>query len=250
MPDELPVRLHCFPHSAEGAAVFDGWATNVGPGVEPVPVLLPGSAQRRSEPRLTTHDALLADVLPQFTDPGPEPYVLYGQGLGAIAALAVTRALHEAGLPGPALLAVGAYPPSHVPSRLPDARGVTDTELHHLLSGNGAVPSTSDEGVFLRAALPVLRAETELAQSLHEAARTPSPAGPLTTPVLVVASAENPLASPSIADDWSQWTVGPTWVRTVPGHHFFVRGTRGLPRLLGRACRVARRLVREPEPVG
>lgn len=249
MSDEQPVRLHCFAHSAEGVFVFDDWAASVGPGVEPVPVLLPGCKQRRTEPRVSTHEALLADVLPRFTDPHPGPFVLYGHGLGAMIALAVTRALHEAGLPGPALLAVASCLPPHMPPELPDARGATDEELLHVLGGRGAVPPSSDEGIFLRAMLPVLRADLELAQALHEAARMPCPAGPLTTPVLVVASRDNPPAPPAAADGWRQWTEGPAWLRTAPGHHFFVRGGRELPRLLGRACRVTRRLLKDPAPV-
>ncbi|MFD3701212.1 thioesterase II family protein [Streptomyces sp. NPDC058646] len=249
MSDEQPVRLHCFAHSAEGVSAFGTWAGSVGPGVEAVTALLPGSAGRRTEPRVTTREALLADLLPRFADPQAGPYVLYGQGLGAMVAFTLTRALHEAGLPGPALLAVGACRPPHVPSELPDARGTTDAELLSILDGNGAVPPGSDEGIWLRAMLPVLRVDLELAQSLEEAARTPSPAGPLTTPILVVASQGNPLAPPEIADGWRLWTQGPARLRVVPGHHFFAGG-RELPRLLGRACRVARRLVREPAAVG
>lgn len=249
MPDEQPVRLHCFAHSPEGVCVFDDWAASVGPGVEPIPVLLPGCKQRRAEPRLTTHEALLADLLPLFTGPRPDPFVLYGHGLGAMIALTVTRALHEAGLPGPALLAVGAYSPPRMPPEFPDARRATDDELLKVLSGNGAVPPCSDEGIFLRAMLPLLRADLELAQALQEAARMPLLAGPLTTPVLVVASQDNPLAPPSTADGWRQWTEGPTWLRTVPGRHFFARGGRELPRLLGRVCRLTRRLLHEPAGV-
>ncbi|MFE4263105.1 thioesterase II family protein [Streptomyces sp. NPDC056883] len=249
MTDEQPIRLHCFAHSAEGVSIFRNWAGSVGPGVEPVPALLPGSEGRRSEPRVTTREALLADLLPRFSDPHAAPYVLYGQGLGAMVAFTLTRALHEAGLPGPALLAVGACPPPHVPSDLPDARGTTDAELLSILGGNGAVPPRSDEGIWLRAMLPLLRVDLELAQSLEEAARRPAPAGPLTTPILAVASQGNPLAPPKIADGWRLWTEGPAWLRVVPGHHYFTDG-RELPRLLGRACRITRRLVREPEPVG
>ncbi|MEU3794800.1 thioesterase II family protein [Streptomyces fructofermentans] len=250
MPDEQPVRLHCFAHSADGVHVFDDWTAGVGPGVEPVPVLLPGGAARRGEPRTTTHRALLADLLPSFTGPHRAPYVLYGHGLGALMALTVTRALHEAGLPGPALLAVGACSLTHLPAGLPDVRRASDDELLHVLAGRGAVPPGSDEGIWLRAALPVLRADLELAQALHEATARPPAAGPLTTPVLVVASQDNPLAPSSVADGWRARTQGPTWVRTVPGRHFFVRGGRELPRLLGRACRVARRLTKHPAPVG
>ncbi|MFE1444207.1 thioesterase II family protein [Streptomyces sp. NPDC058739] len=247
MPDEQPVRLHCFAHSAEGVTAFDGWAASVGPGVEPVPVPLPGSARRRTASRPATSEALLADVLPRFTDPDPAPYVFYGHGLGALAAYTVARALHEEGLPGPALLAVGACPPPHAPSGLPDVRGVSDAELLRILSGNGSVPSTSDEGIFLRAVLPDLRADLELAQALREAAHRHSPAGPLTTPLLVVTAEDDLL--PAADDGWSRWTVGPAWLRTVPGGPFPLRD-QWLPRLLGRACRVTRRIVREFTPVG
>ncbi|MEU9109776.1 thioesterase domain-containing protein [Streptomyces xanthophaeus] len=249
MSDEQPVRLHCFSHSAEGVSAFSTWAGSVGPGVEPVPALLPGCEGRRAEPRVTTREALLADLLPRFSDPQAGPYVLYGQGLGAMVAFTLTRALHEAGLPGPALLAVGACRPPHVPSELPDARGASDDELLNILDRTGSVPPNSDEGIWLRSMLPVLRVDLELAQSLEQAAREPSPAGPLTTPILVVASQGNLLAPPEIADGWRRWTEGPARLRVVPGHHFFAGG-RELPRLLGRACRVARRLVREPLPVG
>ncbi|WP_328499785.1 thioesterase domain-containing protein [Streptomyces sp. NBC_00457] len=250
MSDEQPVRLHCFAHSAGGVSVFDGWAESTGPGVEVRAVSLPGEQRRRSEPRVTTHEALLADLLPPFTGPRCGPYVLYGHGLGALVALTVTRALHEAGVPGPALLAVSACPPPHTPSALPDVRGATDADVLHLLGGQGAVPPGSDEGIVLRAMLPVLRADLELAKALEEAARTPSSTGPLTTPVLVVSSQANPLAPPTITDGWWQWTQGPVRSRTVPGRHFFVRGGRELPRLLGRACRVAGRLARQRVPVG
>ncbi|MDO0930197.1 hypothetical protein QQY66_00095 [Streptomyces sp. DG2A-72] len=64
MPDDQPVRLHCFAHSAGGVSVFDGWAERAGPGVEVRALCLPGGERRRSEPRVTTHEALLADVLP------------------------------------------------------------------------------------------------------------------------------------------------------------------------------------------
>ncbi|MEX1656976.1 thioesterase domain-containing protein [Streptomyces pseudovenezuelae] len=250
MSDDQPVRLFCFPNSPEGVSVFDGWAAKVGAGVQPVPISLPGGGERRVEPRVTTGAALLADVMPQFTDPDPGPFILYGQALGAMAALTVARALHETGRPGPALLVVGAWPESHPPVRPADPRQATDEELLDVLSGNGAVPVGSDEAVWLRAMLPALRADLEFAHDLYALAGRPQPTGPLTTPVLVLDAGDDRPNSPSAADNWRQWTGGPVRSRTVPGHHFFRRGTRDLPRLLGRICRVADRLARKPAPIG
>lgn len=250
MSVDRPVRLYCFAHGAEGVFAFGDWAAEVGPGVEPVPVLLPGSTRRRTEPRLTTREALLAEVLPLFTGPRPGPFALYGHGLGALTALTVVRALHEAGLPGPVFLGAGAWPPPHPPAGLPDVRRASDTELLHTLSGGGAVPPRSDEGILLRAVLPELRADLELARELREAAARPWHGGPLTTPVLVVTSEDDlPSAAADGADSWREWTLGPVRSRTVPGHLMALGGGE-LPQLLGRACRVARRLLPESAPVG
>ncbi|MBQ1094458.1 thioesterase II family protein [Streptomyces sp. B93] len=243
MSDEPPVRLYCFAHSGNGVSVFDGWAAHTGPGVEPVPVRLPAATAWPTGPAPATRQALLNATLPQVTPTGAAPYAMYGHGLGAVIALTVAQALTEARLPGPCLLAVGACAPP-----TPPGGHISDHDLLHQLGGH--IPPASDEGVFLRAMLPVLRADLELARSLHEAARRPLSTGPLTTPLLVVASQSNPLAPPAAADGWHAWTKGPRWQRTVPGHHFFVRGGRQLPRLLGRACRVARRLAQEPAPAG
>lgn len=249
MSVDRPVRMYCFAHSAEGVFAFGDWAAHVGTDVEPVPVLLPGCAQRRGEPRVTTRTALLAEVLPLFRGPRPGPYALYGHGLGALAALTVARALHEAGLPGPVFIGVGAWPPPPPPAGLPDVRRAADTELLRVLSGGGAVPPGSDESVHLRAVLPVLRADLELAQDLREAADRPWRAGPLTTPVLVVSSEDDPPTAADAAGDWRKWTLGPVRSRTVPGR-LLARGSGELPQLLGRACRVARRLLPESAPVG
>ncbi|MFD5899744.1 thioesterase II family protein [Streptomyces sp. NPDC060366] len=250
MSVEGPVRLYCFAHSPEGVSAFGGWAARTGPGVEPVPVLLPGCTRRRSEPRVRTRTALLAEVLPLFTGPRPGPYALYGHGLGALAALTAARALHEAGLPGPVFLGAGAWPPPLPPAGTVDVRRATDTELLHALGGGGAVPPGSDEGILLRAALPVLRADLELAQDLREEAVRPWRAGPLTTPVLLVASDDDgPQAAACAAGNWREWTLGPVRSRTLPDR-LLARGSGELPRLLGRACRVARRLLPESAPVG
>ncbi|MCX0241593.1 thioesterase II family protein [Streptomyces drozdowiczii] len=252
MPDERPVRLHCFAHAGAGVSAFYGWGPRLGPGVETVPHLLPGRERRRSEPRLTRPAGLLADQLPHFTgesgESGEAPYILYGHSLGALVAYSVTRALHEAGLPGPALLVVGACPPPDELSALADQCRAGDEELLRMLGEAGALPTRARPGDFWhQTVLPVLRDDLVLAHELRTAAREPSPAGPLTVPVLAVAGADDPLAQPEAMAQWRAWTTGPFAVRTVPGDHFFLRGHE-LPRLVGRAARVVRRLA--PQPAG
>lgn len=246
MTDEQRVRLYCFAHAGAGVSAFYGWRRVMGPHVEPVPVLLPGREARRAEPRPTTRAELLADVLPLFTEPPPGPYVLYGHSLGALVAHTVTLALHEAGLPGPALLVLGACPPPDTGSDLSDACRAPDDDLLALLTDLDALPSGAAPGGFWhRAVLPVLRDDLALAQALRTAARRPPATGLPAVPLLTVAGTDDPLAPPAVTAGWSGFTAGPVRHRTVPGDHFFVRG-RELPLLLDRACRVVRRLAPAP----
>lgn len=243
MPHEQPVRLYCFAHAGAGVSAFHGWAASVGPGVMPVPVLLPGRDRRSGEPRATTREALLRDVLHLFTDAPAAPYVLYGHGLGALVCYTVARALHEMGLPGPALLAVGACTPPHMPPESAYALGVPEAELLRTLDQMGVVPAGTELGeIRTPAKKQVLRDDLALDRALRAAARTPPSAGPLTTPLLVVTGDDDALASPAVAEGWRAWTEGPTRLRTVSHGHLFVRGPE-LPRRLGQACRVVRRLT-------
>ncbi|MFJ9033476.1 thioesterase II family protein [Streptomyces sp. NPDC102274] len=241
MPDEQPVRLHCFAHAGAGVSSFHGWPADLGRAVEPVPHTLPGRESRRREPRVVRREALLAEAMGTFTRAPSGPYVLYGHSLGALVAHTITRALHGAGLPGPALLAVGACPPPDAPSPLSEAHDAPDERLLRLLDEIGALPEgAAPGGLWHRAVLPVLRDDLALADDLRTTAREPAAAGPLSVPLLIVAGADDPVAQPAVMEGWRRWSTGPTAVRTVPGDHFFVRGHE-LPRLLGRACRVVRR---------
>lgn len=244
MSDAQPVRLHCFAHAGAGVSAFHGWPAALGTGATPVPHLLPGREARRHEPRITSREALLSEVMGIFTNQPPGPYVLYGHSLGAMVAYTLTRALHEAGLPGPALLALGACPPPDTASGLADACRDGDERLLALLGELGALPEGALPGGFWhRAVVPVLRDDLLLADALRTAAREPAPAGPPPVPLLIVSGADDPLVPTAAMEGWRAWSTGLAVSRTVPGDHFFVRG-KHLPRLLGRACRVVRRTAR------
>ncbi|MFJ4843260.1 thioesterase II family protein [Streptomyces sp. NPDC088746] len=238
-----PVRLYCFAHAGAGVSVFHGWARRTGPGVEPVPVLLPGRGGRRQEPRLTGRDSLVAHLMDRISVTAGQPYALYGHSLGAMVAHTLTQALHEEGMPLPALLAVGACPPPDETSKLSDACESSDDDLLEMLHIMGALPDGAEaRRYWRRASLPVLRDDLRLAGALRIAARTSAAAhGPLPVPLLAVSGNRDPLVSPATVAGWRRWSAGPVATRTVAGDHFFVRGG-VLPRLTGRACRVVRRL--------
>ncbi|MGW3124220.1 thioesterase II family protein [Streptomyces sp. NPDC001107] len=242
-----PVRLYCFAHAGAGVSAFNGWARSVGPGVETVPVLLPGRERRRREARLTDRAALVAELLDQVRPEPGQPFLLYGHSLGAMVAHTLTQALHEQQRPLPALLALGACPPPDRPSELSDALAGAGDRLLGRLHALGAVPEgAGPDGYWHRAALPVLRDDLRLAHALRVFARsTAGPRGRVPVPLLAVAGDRDPLAPPEAVAGWRRWSAGPVVTRTVGGDHFFVRGD-ALPRLIGRAGRVVGRLATAP----
>ncbi|MER7394176.1 alpha/beta fold hydrolase [Streptomyces sp. NPDC000151] len=238
-----PVRLYCFAHAGAGGSAFRGWARGVGPGVEPVPVLLPGREGRRREPRLTDPDALVADLLDRVRAEPGRPFVLYGHSLGALVVHCLARALQERGMRLPALVAVGACPPPDAANELPDACESYDEDLMDRLRKLGLLPDGTEHNAYWRrAVMPVLRDDLRLARALRAAAcGTAAVQGPLRVPLLAVSAGGDLLAPPGVVAGWSRWSAVSVTTRTVAGDHFFVRGG-VLPRLLGRACRVVQRL--------
>ncbi|MEU9731514.1 alpha/beta fold hydrolase [Streptomyces sp. NPDC048002] len=231
------MKLYCFPHAGAGTSAFGAWPELLGDSVRPVPVLLPGRGVRRREHRVTDVRALLADLDRYDLPAAGEPYVLYGHSLGGLIAYTLARSLEKAGRPGPALVVVGACPPPDAHSALADACELPDDRLLDVLRTFGAVDAdTPRGGIWERTALGVIRDDLRLARELRGAAD-----GPLTAPLLTVAGTEDPIAGPEVMAGWRAWAAGFHAGRTVTGDHQFVRG-RALPALLGRACRVVRRL--------
>ncbi|MEU9921443.1 thioesterase domain-containing protein [Streptomyces griseoluteus] len=243
MQDGRPMRLYCFPHAGAGIAAFGRWPHGTGPGIRTEPVLLPGREARRREPRITAVRPLLVDLLRHHGRPPDGRYVLYGHSLGALVAYTVARAVHRAGLPEPALVAVGACPP---PDRDPFPDGLADDRLAELLAGLGTtVPRTPRHGsVWQRTVLGVLHDDLRLARAMRRGADAP-----LSVPLLVVSGRDDPLAGPEVMAGWRRWGADRVVQRTLPGDHFFVRGPE-LPRLMDRACRVMGRACAGQAAVG
>jgi len=90
------LRLFCVPQAGCGAWAFHGWSGRLPPGVELMPIELPGRNTRRGEPpdAHATLEALAkaaVDALaePHFAEDAPE-YALFGHSVGAWLAFEMT----------------------------------------------------------------------------------------------------------------------------------------------------------------
>ncbi|MFJ5265735.1 thioesterase II family protein [Streptomyces sp. NPDC088387] len=249
MRDDRPITLYCFAHAGAGVSAYTPWRTRTGRGVRIVPVALPGRSSRTPRPttRAALLDALLAPLADEVAD--HRPYALYGHSLGGIVAHTLARALAARALPAPAFLAVGASPAPHTLTLRTTTGTGADDHVLRFVADLGAAPEgvlAAPGSLWHRTVLPVLRDDLALAAALREAALADeASAAPLTVPVLAVGGQDDPVVPAAALDGWSRWTTGRLVRRTVPGDHFFVRGPHA-PRLIGRACRVARRMQFTP----
>ncbi|WP_050514943.1 thioesterase II family protein [Streptomyces rimosus] len=228
-----PPWLICFHHAGAGVSCFAPWQGVIGDAAEVVPVLLPGRERRVREARITDPDELLVELEDMLggllTD---RPYILYGHSLGGLVAYTLARARERAGLPAPALVAVGAVQPPHLRSPVLRGAHLPDAELLRLLVSYGTLPPEAAEGgrLWERRVLPALRDDLRLAEALCATDRTP-----LKAPLLALAARQDPISPLVGMAEWADYAPSGFTLRTMPGTHFFVR-LRDTPLLLREAA--------------
>ncbi|KQX50765.1 MULTISPECIES: alpha/beta fold hydrolase [unclassified Streptomyces] len=209
-------RLFCLPHGGADGSVFRSWQAMVDPGIEVVPVHLPGRGMRMAEPpessltrlgeRLTGPVARRADDL---------PYVLFGHSMGALLAYELGLALQDGPRPPAAVIVSGAVPP-HVTRRTETMHLLPDGEFLDRLGALGGIPpELLAEEEWLELFLPVLRADFEAAET-YRTGNALSPAVRL----IALGGADDPAAPPADVERWRELGTEVT-VRIFPGAHFF-----------------------------
>ncbi|MGW8361254.1 thioesterase II family protein [Streptomyces wedmorensis] len=228
------VRLFCLPHGGADGAVFRPWQDMTGPGIEVVPVRLPGRGARMAEPAERSVVRLgerLAE--PVSHRAGGLPYVLFGHSMGALLAYELGLALQDGPRPPAAVVVSGTVPP-HVPRTTETMHLLPDTDFRDRLGGLGGIPpELLAEEEWLELFLPSLRAD-------FEAAETYRTRGALSSAVRLVAlgGADDPAAPPAEVARWRELGTDVT-VRIFPGGHFFpFESTAEVLALLSDVCAV------------
>ncbi|MDV9187430.1 alpha/beta fold hydrolase [Streptomyces sp. SR27] len=209
-------RLFCLPQGGADGSVFRSWQGLVGPGIEVVPVYLPGHGLRMAEPpersvarlgeRLTGPVARRADEL---------PYVLFGHSMGALLAYELGLALQDGPRPPAAVIVSGSVPP-HVPRRTEPMHLLPDGEFLDRIGALGGIPpELLAEDEWLELILPVLRADFEAAETY----RTQNVLSPGVR-LIALGGADDPAAPPAEVERWRELGSEVT-VRIFPGTHFF-----------------------------
>ena len=150
-PTGAETRLFCLPHAGAGASSYRDWFARLGPGIDCLPVQLPGRETRIAERPLEDIDELVSELAPVLAAHGGPRFALFGHSMGALIAYVTAHA--AARRPGAApvhLFVSGASAPRHERSRRGGTRCPTAPCSHRLaelggmpdgvLAGAGAVP--------------------------------------------------------------------------------------------------------------
>lgn len=226
-------RLFCLPHGGADGSVFRSWHGLVGPGIEVVPVQLPGRGIRMAEPAEKSIVRLGKRLAGPITHRADDlPYVLFGHSMGALLAYELGLALQDGPRPPAAVVVSGAVPP-HVPRSTPAMHLLPDEDFRSRLGALGGIPpELLAEEEWLELFLPVLRADFEAAETYRT--RATLSAG---VRLIALGGTDDPAAPPADVERWRELGTDVT-VRIFPGGHFFpFESTDEVLALVSAACR-------------
>jgi surfactin synthase thioesterase subunit/aryl carrier-like protein len=246
--DDAEVRLFCLPYGGRGASLYRDWPGAADPGVEVVPVQLPGREERADERCISDADEAVdavAQALKPYLD---RPFAFYGHSMGALLAY---RLAHRLGAEYGELLRhlfVGAFSaPTGVENplgarlrsvtqrlgfeQMPEHEELTRVRRAHPRLYDTALRAELGEHLAGKADVALDGAgyaDLRVVQSYrHDPAETP-----LRVPVTAFHGADDPVVAEQDADGWRPLTAGGFELLVVPGDHFFVHGDQSGPQVL------------------
>jgi medium-chain acyl-[acyl-carrier-protein] hydrolase len=226
------LRLFCVPHAGGGTASFRRWARSFPPGVELVPVQLPGRESRVAElpfVRLAPLISALTEAVAPYLD---TPFALFGHSMGALVCFELARYLRRAFGVLPSHLFVSGAPAPQLGTRHRTMHTLSTPALLAEVRQLGGTPDEvlgSDE--LMRMLVPVLRADLAIVETYRYFADAP-----LSCPLSVFGGLGDTRVARDELAAWRVQTSGQFALHMVPGEHFFAYDENGpVPHVVARA---------------
>ncbi|WP_369393840.1 thioesterase II family protein [Streptomyces sp. CG1] len=211
------VTVVCFPHAGGSASYFQPLSARLTPRAEVLALQYPGRQDRRSEPALTSVDALVDEITEALRGHTDRPLVLFGHSMGGTLAFETARRMEaELGERLLGLIVSGRRSPSSVRRdtvHLRDDAGLI-AEIRKL---QGTASALLDDEDVVRMIMPALRADYT---AVERYAYRPGPA--LNCPLHVYTGDADPQVRGDEARGWAEHTRADFRIRTFGGGHFYL----------------------------
>lgn len=217
--DSGGLPLFCLPHAGAGASAFRGWLGRLA-GIELLPVQPPGREARLRERPFESIQPLVQELAGVLVSAARgRPYALYGHSLGALVAFETLREIRRRGDTEPARLIVSGCVAPHVRyDDGPPVTGMSQQRLVEMLAELGGTPAMLlADPELLQLVLPAVRADFSVKESYQYSSEAP-----LTVPITVLASTDDPRAPAFAQQAWREQTLAGCAMHTLAGGHFAV----------------------------
>ncbi|MFD0306399.1 thioesterase II family protein [Streptomyces sp. NPDC127119] len=213
------LSLVCLPFAGGGASFFRGWRKPPQPGIEVVPLQLPGREEQFHRSPFTDVADAVKHLTPQALEQTAHStrIALFGHSLGAILAYEVARELERITHPALNHLFVSGSPLPWAGPREQTVAIDDDEFLRRVQDFAGYRHEAFDDPDLRELLLPTLRADV----MMHESYR-PSSRQPLTVPVTALRGTQDTLVSRTQAQEWRHVTTGPFTYTELPGGHMYL----------------------------
>lgn len=160
--DPGAIQLFCLPHAGAGASAYRDWPALLAPGIEAIPVQLPGRESRHREPALHSAVRLAAELEGPVARRAGAHYAFFGHSMGALLSYELAYLLSELGEPPKHLFVSGLGAP-HLPPEGPRLHDLPDDELLSVVAKlEGTSPEVLAQPELVQLLLPLLRADLQV----------------------------------------------------------------------------------------
>jgi pyochelin biosynthetic protein PchC len=209
--------VYCVPSAGTGARTFlASFASS--PLRENLRVVqLPGREDRIDEPCMDDVMQMAALVAHAVAAEQCENYALFGHSFGALVMLETARSLERMHAPAPAVLAVAACLPPHLPAfdRFDE---MTPAQIVEVLQNLGGLDLSGPRGERLRPLiLPALIADCRASTRYLDAAGR----GTVHSPIVAMGGSRDPAVAVERMAGWREYTDAGFSAQEYPGGHFF-----------------------------
>ena len=197
------------------------WARDLEPGVEVVPIQLPGRENRMDEQPFDEIDKLTAGITPAIQNYLDKPYALFGHSMGALLSFELAREIRRRNLPTPKLLLVSAMRAAHLKDTRPPIAGLPDDQLIEALRERYDFEVSEESLELVQLMLPTIRTDILCIENY-----TYKSEPPFDFPIIVFGGELDHAVTPSEIEAWSLHTTVGFKHYQIAGGHFFVNSER------------------------